>query len=378
MAKLYGWGASVVILGALFKINHYPYADYMLILGLGTESIIFFFSGFEQPHVEPDWSLVYPELAGMYHGINQEVESETTSTGSLTGDLDKMLGEAKIGPELIDRLGQGLRSLSENTSNLRNITDATVATDEYTHSVRTAATSVGKLNESYKKKNEVMDEDEGVSKEYLESVKNASGSVTELSQTYGQISESMKKDLSATDEFAESVKSASDSAKNLAENYNKSASKLSESAEALDFTSLKEINYADELQKVSQKLASLNSTYDVQLQNSKAQADSSARLQETLEKFLGAISGSIDNTGKYDENIKALNNIYEKQLQGTSSQVESTEKLRATLDGFLGKIQDSADKTLKYNEELDNLAKKVEALNTVYGNMLTALNVKTQ
>ncbi len=60
MAKLYGWGASVVILGALFKINHYPYADLMLIVGLGTESLIFFFSGFEPPHVDPDWSLVYP------------------------------------------------------------------------------------------------------------------------------------------------------------------------------------------------------------------------------------------------------------------------------------------------------------------------------
>jgi len=64
MAKLYGWGASVVILGALFKINHYPYANEMLVVGLGTEAIIFFFSAFEPPYVEPDWSLVYPELGG--------------------------------------------------------------------------------------------------------------------------------------------------------------------------------------------------------------------------------------------------------------------------------------------------------------------------
>ena len=68
MAKLYGWGASVVIIGALFKINHYTGADTMLIIGLGTESLIFFFSAFEAPHVEPDWSLVYPQLSGIYHG----------------------------------------------------------------------------------------------------------------------------------------------------------------------------------------------------------------------------------------------------------------------------------------------------------------------
>jgi gliding motility-associated protein GldL len=65
MAKLYGLGASVVIIGALFKINHYMGADYMLIVGLGTESCIFFFSAFEPPHVDPDWSLVYPQLAGL-------------------------------------------------------------------------------------------------------------------------------------------------------------------------------------------------------------------------------------------------------------------------------------------------------------------------
>jgi gliding motility-associated protein GldL len=67
MSKLYGWGASVVIIGALFKINHYSYADQLLIVGLSTEAIIFFFSAFEPPHADPDWSLVYPELAGMYH-----------------------------------------------------------------------------------------------------------------------------------------------------------------------------------------------------------------------------------------------------------------------------------------------------------------------
>ena len=65
MPKLYGWGAAIVILGALFKIEHLPGASYMLMAGLGMEAIIFFFSAFEKPHVDPDWSLVYPELAHM-------------------------------------------------------------------------------------------------------------------------------------------------------------------------------------------------------------------------------------------------------------------------------------------------------------------------
>jgi len=65
MARLYGWGAAVVIVGALFKIQHYPGAGLMLVIGLSTEAVIFFFSAFEPPHEDVDWSLVYPELAGM-------------------------------------------------------------------------------------------------------------------------------------------------------------------------------------------------------------------------------------------------------------------------------------------------------------------------
>ena len=65
MAKAYGLGAAVVIVGALFKILHWKGADVMLMVGLLTEAAIFFVSAFEPPHQEPDWTLVYPELAGL-------------------------------------------------------------------------------------------------------------------------------------------------------------------------------------------------------------------------------------------------------------------------------------------------------------------------
>jgi gliding motility-associated protein GldL len=77
MAKLYGWGAAVVILGALFKINHWPLATEMLIVGMGTEVIIFFFSAFEPIHEDVDWTLVYPELAG----ISEEDDFKHVSSG---------------------------------------------------------------------------------------------------------------------------------------------------------------------------------------------------------------------------------------------------------------------------------------------------------
>ena len=92
MPKLYGWGASIVILGALFKIENFPGASIMLAAGLGIEAIIFFFSAFEKQAADPDWSLVYPELAGM----------EDPAKKSPAQQLDDALEKAKIDNELVE------------------------------------------------------------------------------------------------------------------------------------------------------------------------------------------------------------------------------------------------------------------------------------
>ncbi len=379
MAKLYGWGAAVVILGALFKINHYEGADIMLAVGLGTEALIFFFSAFEAPHVEPDWSLVYPELAGMYHDMGADMRrGETIEKDGLTGELDSMLAEAKIGPELIDSLGQGLKNLSDNTAKLSDISDVSVATNDFTEKVKSATDSVGNLKDSFEKQNEVIAEDITAAEELSNSIKSVSGSANSLSQVYSDASDSIKNDLSATEGFSTSVKAAAASADNLAENYTKSANILSESAEALDFTALKENNYGEQLNKISANLSSLNSSYEMQLKNSELQNNSTVKFQETIEMFVTSLNSSLENNSKYKENINALNSVFESQLKGTSEQVESTAKLKDTLDGFLDRLNDSANMTLKYNEQLDDLAKKVSALNGVYGNMLSAMNVKSE
>jgi gliding motility-associated protein GldL len=376
MAKLYGIGASVVILGALFKINHYDGADIMLLVGLSTEAIIFFFSAFEPPHVEPDWSLVYPELAGMYHGIPDGGSGQIKGDG-LTEDLDNMLAEAKIGPELIESLGVGLRSLSDNTNKLKDVADASVASNEFADKLKDATKSVGTLSESYEKQVDTINIDIEASQEHLSAMQNASKSVGSLSEVYSDFSNSIKNDVDSTAEFANSVKAATQSANQLAENYTKSADVLAKSADALDFTSMKENNYGEQLQKLSANLASLNSIYENQLQNTQAQSESANKLNDTYENFVSNLNTSIENTVKYQTNLASLNTAFESQLKGTTDHVDTTAKLKDTLDAFLGKLNDSTDKTLKYNEQLDDLSKKVEALNKVYGNMLSAMNVKT-
>jgi len=153
MAKLYGFGAAIVIVGAMFKIMHWPGAGPMLVVGLSTEAVIFFFSAFEPPHEEVDWSLVYPELAGMHgeEGEKEHEKLEEEDKGTITEQLDNMLEEAKIGPELIASLGEGMRSLSDQASKLSNITDASVATNEYVSSVQSAAKNVSSLSGAYSK-----------------------------------------------------------------------------------------------------------------------------------------------------------------------------------------------------------------------------------
>lgn len=93
MAKVYGIGAAVVIVGALFKILHWKGADLMLMVGLLTEAFLFTISAFEPLHKETDWTLVYPELAGL---DPKEKSKKSNASGTVSQQLDKMLEEAKV------------------------------------------------------------------------------------------------------------------------------------------------------------------------------------------------------------------------------------------------------------------------------------------
>jgi len=157
MAKLYGIGAAVVIVGALFKIQHWPGASAMLVLGLGTEAFIFFFSAFEPMHEEPDWSLVYPELALPDEAKlslkeqNKSKKSQLSGGGGngLSAQLDNMLAEAKIEPELIASLGDGMRSFSSQARDLSDLTSPASAAKGYAESLKGATEKVSTLADTY-------------------------------------------------------------------------------------------------------------------------------------------------------------------------------------------------------------------------------------
>ncbi|MDP4189560.1 MAG: gliding motility protein GldL, partial [Bacteroidota bacterium] len=158
MSKLYGWGASVVMIGALFKIQHYPGASVMLMVGLCTESIIFFFSAFEPLHEELDWTLVYPELAGMTD--TDEIETYRESAKGKDRDRGRSerqsaeleTGLVSIGgldEATIAKLNESIGKLSQTSAGLVDITEAASATKDYAQNIKLAAESVGSMNQSF-------------------------------------------------------------------------------------------------------------------------------------------------------------------------------------------------------------------------------------
>ena len=140
MPKLYGWGAAVVILGALFKIEHLPFASEMLIVGLSLEAIIFFFSAFEKPPTETDWSLVYPELAHM---------EDPNSAKRPAQQLDDALAKAKIDNDLVESLNEGLRSFGDSARQLNETITAASGISEYNSQIQEGVKNMNALNSLY-------------------------------------------------------------------------------------------------------------------------------------------------------------------------------------------------------------------------------------
>lgn len=327
MSRLYGWGASIVILGALFKIQHYPYAGAMLIIGMVTEAIVFFFSAFEPIHEEYNWALVYPELAGLddveprKHDGHRLVSQNVT----LSNTLDKLLEDAKIGPELIGNLSRGLNNLSENAAKMADLSNAAVVTNGYIQNVETASKSVVELSHSYKNAAEFLKHDLSLSQEYGNSLKSAVTSMNQLSETYEKTAQTAKESLNVSSQFNNSIKNVTSYTDQLGESYSKNAALLTKAVEALEGNANSGKSYGEQLQKTA-------------------------------------------------NNLMALNAAYELQLQAAGNQSESTEKLHKAVGSLVENINESLGNTKQYKEEIEKLNANIRALNSVYGNMLSAMN----
>jgi gliding motility-associated protein GldL len=147
----YGLGASIVILGALFKILHWELGPLngglLLAVGLITEAIIFAISAFEPVEDDLDWSLVYPELAG---GMTGEKKKKEDPQGLLSKKLDEMLKDARIDSELMTSLSTSIRSFEGAAKGMAPTAEAMSSTKKYSEEMALAAAQMESLNSLYK------------------------------------------------------------------------------------------------------------------------------------------------------------------------------------------------------------------------------------
>lgn len=297
MAKLYGIGAAVVIIGALFKIMHWPGANFMITMGLGTEAVIFFFSAFEPLHEELDWTLVYPELAGMSDpdDLDQLKEESLAGRGVGLQKFDEMFQDANIQPETISNLSKGLSSLSETSGNLSNITEASVATSDYLNNMKAAAAAINSVATSYESNTGNLNE-----------------SVNSLASSYKNTADVINK-----------------SGEDIAQKFTQQSSELTNSYTELtntvksDYSNISKGHkeFGTQLASLNSNLSELNTAYESQISGSKEHLKGNDAVYKELSNMMTDLKTSVAETQKYKEeisklsqNLSELNNIYGNML----------------------------------------------------------------
>lgn len=189
----YGMGAAVVIVGALFKLMHWPGASLMLIVGLGTEALIFGLSAFDTPEEDLDWTLVYPELAnGVPSDKKAKKESPAEAQGLLSQKLDNMLKEAKIDATLMESLGTSIKNFEGAAKSISPTVDAMAGQKKYAEEMSQAAAQMEALNSLYKVQLESASRNAEANKEIAENasklkeqMQSMTSNIASLNSVYG-------------------------------------------------------------------------------------------------------------------------------------------------------------------------------------------------
>jgi len=203
MTMSYGFGASIVIIGALFKIVHFEIGpltgNVMLTIGLVAEAVVFAISAFEPVDDDLDWSLVYPELAGG-HGVARKQEQPKDAEGLLSKKLDNLLKEAKIDAELMASLGDSIKNFEGAAKGISPTVDSIAATKKYGEELSLAAAQMESLNSLYKVQLESVNRQATINEEAVENatklkeqMKSLASNLSSLNGVYGGMLSAMNK-----------------------------------------------------------------------------------------------------------------------------------------------------------------------------------------
>lgn len=307
MGFVYSWGASVVLIGALFKLQHWAYSGYFLGVGLITEAIIFFVSAFEPPLETPEWSKVYPELREDFEQGELDAESKPEKFR-----LDEFLKGTELSPALLDKVSLSLNELSHTAQGISDISSATLATDKYVRNLSSASEAMGNF----------------------------------------------------TDVNSKASQSIHHSFSQLIDAYENTTKMMSTSGQTL----------VDKLNRTGDELSSKITDSGIQLAQSYKTA--SEKIETSVRHFGDSSAGYADNISKLTRNLAVLNASVENQLRSAEEQNKAGQQYNSDLGKMNEILAASIDELKRYRENATRLNQHLEALNSIYGNMLGAMNYK--
>lgn len=287
MGYVYGWGAAIVMIGALFKLEHLKYSGILLSIGLITEAFIFFLSAFEPPLEIPDWSKVYPELNEEYELDNYEQLGKKNKNG-----FNELFGTNNLTPELIDNVGRGLTNLSNTAKGISDITSATLATDLYVKNLSSASDSMNTFAEINNKANATIDKSVGTL------IESYSKTAQKLSESGIETIQKMQK---SGDNFSSVI---AETSKKLAESYGSAGNSVMSEMENIKESSKQ---YSSNIHKLNSNLSVLNSSFETQLKDTQEQFKASKNFSNDLMSMNNILASSVEELKKYKENAEQLN-----------------------------------------------------------------------
>lgn len=226
--NIISWGAAVVIIGLMAKLQHWPWGDWMIVVGLGTEAVLFFLLGFQR---EDDSPSVETQMV------------QVNSGGATTAALDNMLKNAEVNPEMIGKLGEGLKSFGDKVQAISNVSDVSLATNQFAATLKSATDGFNKLNASFEKATQDLagiGESSTDARNYQEQINKLAVNLQQLNTVYEQ-------ELQESDRKLKAITQHYDSIAQTLKNFNESAS---------DTQQLKE-----QINTLNKNLSSLNAVY---------------------------------------------------------------------------------------------------------------------
>ena len=246
--KITSLGAAVVIFGAMFKILHLPGASIMLGVGLTIEALLFIMFSFQPappPESHYDWTLAYPELDGK--GPKKTVSTKPDNNQALSPAtimaMDSMISGAELSPDSFKKFGQGIKSLNETTSKMKDMTEAVNVTAEYATNVKQASSSLANLNKTYATT--------------VQSMQEMSNAAKDAKEFHGQV-QLITKNLGALNAVYEmELKDANSHLKAL----NKFYSNLTTAMESMADASKESQMFKEQMSKLTTNITTLNKVY---------------------------------------------------------------------------------------------------------------------